>query len=86
MCVDAVYVSCWTAHTTLAFVRWRVYRVGCKFVVLDAARDTRVCALTRGGQELNVEAAHTELVKYLASASSNRWLMLKVFELVGLAG
>ena len=29
--------------------------------------------------ELNVEAAHSELVKALQSVSSNRWLMLKIF-------
>eukprot|EP00051_Salpingoeca_urceolata_P015630 m.204031 g.204031 ORF g.204031 m.204031 type:complete len:296 (+) comp18459_c0_seq3:2544-3431(+) len=29
--------------------------------------------------DMNVEAAHTELVKYMQSVSSNRWLMLKVF-------
>lgn len=28
---------------------------------------------------MNVEAAHTELVKYLHSISQNRWLMIKVF-------
>lgn len=30
-------------------------------------------------QELHVEAAHGELVKYLSNVSSNRWLMLKIF-------
>ncbi len=29
--------------------------------------------------DMNVEAAHTELVKALQSVSSNRWLMLKIF-------
>jgi len=28
---------------------------------------------------LNVEAAHTELVKYFQSVTSNRWLMIKIF-------
>ena len=28
---------------------------------------------------MNVEAAHTELSKYLQSVTSNRWLMLKIF-------
>ncbi|RXG71955.1 Syntaxin-5 [Armadillidium vulgare] len=29
--------------------------------------------------EMNVEAAHTELLKYFKSISSNRWLMVKIF-------
>ena len=29
--------------------------------------------------ELNVEAAHGELLKYFQGISSNRWLMFKVF-------
>ena len=29
--------------------------------------------------ELNVDAAHSELVKALQAVSSNRWLMLKIF-------
>ncbi|XP_017162425.1 syntaxin-5a isoform X3 [Poecilia reticulata] len=29
--------------------------------------------------QLNVEAAHTEILKYFQSVSSNRWLMIKVF-------
>ncbi|KPP67038.1 syntaxin-5-like [Scleropages formosus] len=29
--------------------------------------------------QLNVEAAHTEIVKYFQSVSSNRWLMIKIF-------
>lgn len=29
--------------------------------------------------ELNVEAAHTEIVKYFQSVTSNRWLMIKIF-------
>ena len=32
--------------------------------------------------EMNVEAAHTELLKYFRSISSNRWLMMKVFGIV----
>jgi len=32
--------------------------------------------------EMNVEAAHTELLKYFKNISSNRWLMLKVFGIV----
>lgn len=28
---------------------------------------------------MNVEAAHTEILKYFQSVSSNRWLMIKVF-------
>ncbi|ESN95350.1 hypothetical protein HELRODRAFT_185981 [Helobdella robusta] len=28
---------------------------------------------------LNIEAAHTELVRYFQSVTSNRWLMLKIF-------
>ena len=31
---------------------------------------------------MNVEAAHSELVKYLKNISSNRWLMFKVFGIV----
>eukprot|EP00116_Pleurobrachia_bachei_P007313 sb/3467575/ len=30
--------------------------------------------------QLNVEAAHSELLKYFQNISSNRWLMFKVFE------
>jgi len=29
--------------------------------------------------EVNVEAAHTEIVKYFRSVTSNRWLMIKIF-------
>lgn len=29
--------------------------------------------------ELNIEAAHAQIVKYFKSISSNRWLMIKVF-------
>eukprot|EP00123_Amoebidium_parasiticum_P019730 comp31728_c0_seq1/m.47260 comp31728_c0_seq1/g.47260 ORF comp31728_c0_seq1/g.47260 comp31728_c0_seq1/m.47260 type:complete len:316 (-) comp31728_c0_seq1:450-1397(-) len=29
--------------------------------------------------ELNIEMAHSELLKYFASVSSNRWLMIKIF-------
>ncbi|XP_038555395.1 syntaxin-5a isoform X3 [Micropterus salmoides] len=29
--------------------------------------------------QLNVEAAHTEILKYFQSVSSNRWLMIKIF-------
>lgn len=32
--------------------------------------------------EMNVEAAHTELLKYFRSVTSNRWLMIKVFALL----
>lgn len=32
--------------------------------------------------QLNVEAAHDELLRYFRSVSSNRWLMLKVFGVV----
>ena len=28
---------------------------------------------------LNVEAAHTEILKYFQSVTSNRWLMIKIF-------
>ena len=29
--------------------------------------------------EMNIEAAHDELLRYFRSISSNRWLMVKVF-------
>lgn len=29
--------------------------------------------------ELNVEAAHNEILKYFQSVTNNRWLMIKVF-------
>jgi syntaxin 5 len=29
--------------------------------------------------EMNVEAAHGEIVKYFQSISNNRWLMIKIF-------
>ena len=29
--------------------------------------------------DMNVSAAHTELLKYFQSVTSNRWLMIKVF-------
>lgn len=29
--------------------------------------------------ELNIEGAHTQILKYFQSVSSNRWLMIKVF-------
>ena len=28
---------------------------------------------------MNVEAAHTEILKYFQSVTNNRWLMVKVF-------
>ena len=28
---------------------------------------------------MSIEAAHTELVKYFQSVTSNRWLMFKIF-------
>ena len=28
---------------------------------------------------MSIEAAHTELVKYFQSVTSNRWLMIKIF-------
>ena len=30
----------------------------------------------------NVEAAHTELLKYFKGITSNRWLMIKIFAVV----
>lgn len=32
--------------------------------------------------QMNVEAAHTELLKYFKGITSNRWLMIKVFMVV----
>lgn len=29
--------------------------------------------------EMNIEAAHTQILKYFQSVTSNRWLMIKVF-------
>lgn len=29
--------------------------------------------------EMNVEAAHSEILKYFHSVSSNRWLIIKIF-------
>lgn len=29
--------------------------------------------------ELNIEAAHTQILKYFQSVTSNRWLMIKIF-------
>lgn len=29
--------------------------------------------------QLNVDAAHTEILKYFQSVTSNRWLMVKIF-------
>lgn len=29
--------------------------------------------------ELNIEAAHAQILKYFRSVSSNRWLMIKIF-------
>ncbi|KAF7282656.1 hypothetical protein GWI33_002195 [Rhynchophorus ferrugineus] len=29
--------------------------------------------------ELNIEAAHAQIIKYFKSVSSNRWLMIKIF-------
>lgn len=29
--------------------------------------------------ELNIEAAHTQILRYFQSVSSNRWLMIKIF-------
>jgi len=29
--------------------------------------------------ELNIEAAHGEILKYFQSVSKNRWLMIKIF-------
>ena len=32
--------------------------------------------------QTNVEAAHTELLKYFKGVTSNRWLMIKIFMVV----
>ncbi len=32
--------------------------------------------------QMNVEAAHTELLKYFKGITSNRWLMIKIFAVV----
>ncbi|XP_052826036.1 syntaxin-5 isoform X1 [Octopus bimaculoides] len=32
-----------------------------------------------GDADMNIEAAHTELLKYFRSISTNRWLMIKIF-------
>ena len=32
--------------------------------------------------EINVESAHTELLKYFKGVTSNRWLMIKIFLVV----
>ena len=32
--------------------------------------------------QTNVEAAHTELLKYFKGITSNRWLMIKIFAVV----
>lgn len=29
--------------------------------------------------ELSIEAAHTQILRYFQSVSSNRWLMIKIF-------
>lgn len=29
--------------------------------------------------EMNVESAHSEILKYFQSVSKNRWLMIKIF-------
>jgi len=31
---------------------------------------------------MNVEAAHTELLKYFKGITSNRWLMIKIFAVI----
>lgn len=40
-----------------------------------------VCRIDANVEEtqLNVEAAHGEILKYFQSVTSNRWLMIKVF-------
>lgn len=40
--------------------------------------NTRIDANVEDTQ-LNVEMAHTEILKYFQSVSSNRWLMIKIF-------
>ena len=32
--------------------------------------------------QINVEAAHTELLKYFKGITSNRWLMIKIFTVI----
>lgn len=32
--------------------------------------------------QLNVEAAHSELLKYFKGVTSNRWLMIKIFGVI----
>ena len=32
--------------------------------------------------QMNVEAAHTELLKYFKGITSNRWLMIKIFAVI----
>jgi len=40
--------------------------------------DYRIDANVEDAQ-LNIEAAHGELVKYFQSVTSNRWLLIKIF-------
>ena len=42
------------------------------------------CRIDRNVDEVqtNVEAAHTELLKYFKGITSNRWLMIKIFAVV----
>ncbi|KAL4697003.1 hypothetical protein H8959_002701 [Pygathrix nigripes] len=41
---------------------------------IDAGIDENVL-----GAQLDVEAAHSEILKYFQSVTSNRWLMVKIF-------
>ena len=49
--------------------------------VLDICKITFICRIDHNVDDAsqNIEAAHTEILKYFQSVTSNRWLMIKIF-------
>ena len=66
--------------------RERGDRVPSAKLIFNATKDDNLllCRIDRNVDEVqtNVEAAHTELLKYFKGITSNRWLMIKIFAVV----
>lgn len=61
-----LHVFIWKDHTQKRFVFMKF--------ILSSRIDTNV-----EDTEMNIEAAHGEILKYFQSVTSNRWLMIKIF-------
>lgn len=62
---------------TLFVPEWFVFKCSIK----ECSNSFNTCRIDSNVQdaELNVEAAHGEILRYFQSVTSNRWLMIKIF-------